>query len=143
MRPWHDADTELGASERARLGLALDQFRRALPRRQSLSVVHGDHGLMLVAIDAHVQRGGGLDELAKKAQEALDQAFADAPIRIALGYSGPHEHLRDAHRAHEHARLALRVAGAPARARHARRLGGASAPTACWPAPPRPRTPAS
>ena len=67
---------------------------------------------MLVAIDAHVQRGGGLDELAKKAQEALDQAFADAPIRIALGYSGQHEHLRDAHRAHEHARLALRVAGA-------------------------------
>src|SRR3954449_7002876 len=112
MRPWRDSDSELSASERARLGLALDQFRRALPRRQSLSVVHGDHGLMLVAIDAHVQRGGGLGELAKKAQEALDQAFADAPIRIALGYSGQHEHLRDAHRAHEHARLALRVAGA-------------------------------
>jgi GAF domain-containing protein len=112
MRPWRDAETELTASERARLGLALDQFRRALPRRQSLSVVHGDHGLMLVAVDAHVQRGGGLHELAKKAQEALDQAFADAPVRIALGYSGQHEHLRDAHRAHEHARLALRVAGA-------------------------------
>ena len=29
-----------------------------------------------------------------------------------IGYSGQHEHLRDAHRAHEHARLALRVAGA-------------------------------
>jgi len=112
MRPWRDSDSELSASERARLGLALDQFRRALPRRQSLSVVHGDHGLMLVAIDAHVLRGGGLDELATKAQEALDQAFADAPVRIALGYSGQHEHLRDAHRAHEHARLALRVAGA-------------------------------
>jgi hypothetical protein len=112
MRPWRDHEAELGASERARLGLALDQFRRALPRRQSLSVVHGDHGLMLVAVDAHVQRGGGLDDFARKAQEALDQAFADAPTRIALGYSGQHEHLRDAFRAHEHARLALRVAGA-------------------------------
>jgi len=112
MRPWRDNDSELSASERARLGLALDQFRRALPRRQSLSVVHGDHGLMLVSVDAHVQRGGGLDELARKAQEALDQAFHDSPHRIALGYSSQHEHLRDAYRAHEHARLALRVAGA-------------------------------
>src|SRR5690349_21363748 len=103
MRPWRDADTELPTSERARLGLALDQFRRALPRRHSLSVVHADHGLVLVAVD-----GRGVDELAAKAQEALDQAFADAPV--ALGYSGQHEQLRDAHRAHEHARLALRVA---------------------------------
>ena len=38
--------------------------------------------------------------------------MADEPVRIALGYSGQHDHLRDAHRAHEHARLALRVAGA-------------------------------
>src|ERR1700754_718100 len=30
-------DTELGPAERARLGLALDQFRRALPRRHALS----------------------------------------------------------------------------------------------------------
>jgi DNA-binding PucR family transcriptional regulator len=29
-----------------------------------------------------------------------------------IGFSEPREHLRDAHRAHEHARLALRVAGA-------------------------------
>src|SRR3954470_8355415 len=113
MRPWRGPDAELGASERARLGLALDQFRRALPRRQTLSVVHGDHGLMLVAIDAHVQRPGGLADVAKRAQDALDQAFmTDAPVRIALGYSGQHDHLREAHRAHEHARLALRVAGA-------------------------------
>ncbi len=113
MRPWREPGAELGASERARLGLALDQFRRALPRRQTLSVVHGDHGLMLVAVDAHLQRSGGLPELARRAQDALDQAFmADDPVRIALGYSGQHDHLREAHRAHEHARLALRVAGA-------------------------------
>ena len=31
------ADSELGPAERARLGLALDQFRRTLPRRQALS----------------------------------------------------------------------------------------------------------
>ncbi|MDA0181016.1 helix-turn-helix domain-containing protein [Solirubrobacter phytolaccae] len=109
MRPWRDPEQELPTSERARLGLALDQFRRALPRRQSLSVVHGDHGVMLVALDG---RHGTLDELATRAQDALDQAFAEGPVRIALGYSGQHEHLRDAHRAHEHARLSLRVSGA-------------------------------
>jgi hypothetical protein len=109
MRPWRDPEQELATSERARLGLALDQFRRALPRRQSLSLVHGDHGVMLVALDG---RHGTLDELATRAQDALDQAFADSPLRIALGYSGQHEHLRDAYRAHEHARLSLRVAGA-------------------------------
>jgi len=111
-RPWREPDTELTASERARLSLALDQFRRALPRRQSLSVVHGDHGLMLVSVDASVQRGGGLPDLARRAQESLDRAFVDGETKIALGYSGEHEHLRDAQRAHEHARLALRVAGA-------------------------------
>lgn len=109
MRPWRDPDTELPTSERARLGLALDQFRRALPRRQSLSVVHGDHGVMLVSLDG---RHGTLEELAMRAQEALDRAFIDSQVRIALGYSGQHEHLRDAYRAHEHARLSLRVAGA-------------------------------
>src|SRR4051794_40108338 len=82
MRPSREADAELGTSERARLGLALDQFRRALPRRQALSVVHGDHGVMLVAVDAR-----GVAELARRAQEALDQAFAaDGPTRVALGY---------------------------------------------------------
>jgi hypothetical protein len=109
MRPWREPEAELSASERARLSLALDQFRRALPRRQSLSLVHADHGVMLVSVDG---RGGGLPDLARRAQEALDHAFdADGP-RIALGYSGQHEHPRDAHRAHEHARLALSVAGA-------------------------------
>ena len=106
-RPWRDVDAELSTSERARLGLALDHFRRALSRRHSLSLVLRDHGVILVAIDAR-----GPSELAKRAQEALDHAYADAPSRIALGYSGPHEELSDAHRAHEHARLALRVAGA-------------------------------
>ena len=44
MRPWRDPTPSSAPSERARLGLALDQFRRALPRRQALSIVHGDHG---------------------------------------------------------------------------------------------------
>jgi DNA-binding PucR family transcriptional regulator len=78
-----------------------------LPRRHALSLVHADHGVMVAAADAR-----GLSELARRAQDALDQAFTtDAPVRIALGYSGQHE-LRDAHRAHEHAGLALRVAAA-------------------------------
>jgi hypothetical protein len=112
MRPWREPETELSSGERARLGLALDQFRASLPRRQSLSVVGGDHGVMLVAVDAHLKRAGGLPELARRTQESLDQAFAeDGLVRIVLGFSELHEHPRDAHLAREHARLALRVAG--------------------------------
>jgi hypothetical protein len=101
-----DYEAELGSSERARLGLALDRFRRALPRRQALSTVLADHGVVILAIPER----GALSELALRAQDALDGVFAgEAHARI--GYSELHEYLRDAHRAHEHARLALRVAG--------------------------------
>ena len=95
-----DVEPELGAAERARLGLALDQFRRGLPRRQALSTVHHDHGVLVVAVPER----GGLRELARRAQDAL--------TGTVIGYSAQHEHPRDAHRAHEHARLALRVAAA-------------------------------
>jgi sugar diacid utilization regulator len=111
MRPSHEPDAELGAAQRARLGLALDQFRRALPMRQSLSVVRADHGVVLVAVDSHVQRAGGLPELARRLQEALEQTLTgEGPARVGLGYSEQCDHLSDAHRAYGHARLALRVA---------------------------------
>jgi hypothetical protein len=102
-----DADAELGAAERARLGLALDQFRRTLPRRQALSTVGAHHGVLLVALSERAT----IAELAQRAQDAIDAAFAGDGHAV-IGFSEPREHLRDAHRAHEHARLALRVAGA-------------------------------
>jgi hypothetical protein len=105
VRPAHE-EAELGPAEKARLGLVLDQFRRHLPARQSLSVVRGDHGLILVAIDAHVQRSGGLADVARRAQESLERSMDD----VVIGYSEPCEHLADAHRAHAHARLAMKVA---------------------------------
>src|SRR5215207_3085353 len=42
-----DPEPELGSSERTQLGLALDQFRRSLPRRQALSTVADDHGVLV------------------------------------------------------------------------------------------------
>jgi len=99
-------DAELSPADKARLGLALDQFRRGLPARHSLSVVRADHGLVLVALDAHLQRTGGLAELARRAQDALERTLE----HVVIGHSEPCEHLTDAHRAHEHARLAMRVA---------------------------------
>ena len=102
-----ELDSELGPAERARLGLALDQFRRALPRRHALSTVQADHGVLIVTLSDR----GTITDLARRAQEALDGAFV-ADGHAVIGYSDPCEHLRDAYRAHEHARLALRVAAA-------------------------------
>jgi DNA-binding PucR family transcriptional regulator len=92
-------EAELGPAEKARLGVALDQFRRTLASRHSLSVVRGDHAIVLVALAAHAPP---LADLARRLHEALEH--------VLIGYSEPCEHLTDAHRAHEHARLALRVA---------------------------------
>src|SRR5438045_91347 len=50
LRRTTESDAELGPAERARLGLALDQFRRTLPRRQALSTVQADHGVLIVAL---------------------------------------------------------------------------------------------
>jgi PucR C-terminal helix-turn-helix domain/GGDEF-like domain/GAF domain len=107
LRRSGEADAELGPAERARLGLALDQFRRTLPRRQALSIVGARHGVLVVALSER----GSIAELAQRAQDALDAAFA-GDGQAMIGFSEPYEHLRDAYRAHEHARLALRVAGA-------------------------------
>jgi hypothetical protein len=107
IRRTGEADSELGAAERARLGLALDQFRRTLPRRHALSTVHADHGVLIAALTERA----GIADLARRAQDALDAAFAHDGHAI-IGYSDLCDHLRDAHRAHEHARLALRVASA-------------------------------
>ncbi|WP_028064416.1 PucR family transcriptional regulator [Solirubrobacter soli] len=107
IRRANEPDSELGAAERARLGLALDQFRRTLPRRHALSTVHADHGILIAALTERA----GIADLARRAQDALDAAFAHDGHAV-IGYSDLCEHLRDAHRAHEHARLALRVATA-------------------------------
>lgn len=107
VRKAGDHDAELGAAERARLGLALDQFRRTLPRRHALSTVHADHGLLVVTLPERAT----MAELARRAQDALDTAFGGHEHAL-IGYSDPCEHLRDAFRAHEQARLALRVSGA-------------------------------
>jgi PucR-like helix-turn-helix protein/diguanylate cyclase with GGDEF domain/GAF domain-containing protein len=107
IRRTQEGESELGAAERARLGLALDQFRRTLPRRHALSTVHADHGVLVAALTERA----GIAELGRRAQDALDAAFAHDGHAV-IGYSDLCEHLRDAHRAHEHARLALRVATA-------------------------------
>ncbi len=107
LRRSGDQDAELGPAERARLGLALDQFRRTLPRRQALSTVGAHHGVLIVALSER----GNIADVAQRAQDALDTAFAGDGHAV-IGYSEPCEHLRDAFRAHGHARLALRVAGA-------------------------------
>ena len=99
-----EGENELGPAERARLGLALDQFRRTLPRRHALSTVQSDHGVLVAVLSER----GSIADLARRAQDALDAAFAGDGHAV-IGYSDACEHLRDSHRAHEHARLALRV----------------------------------
>lgn len=91
-----------GPGDRKRLGPALEQLRRSLPARRSLGLVGDDHALVLVALDTHLQRVGGLADLARRAQGALEH--------LTIGFSEPWEQLTDAHRAHEQARSAMRVA---------------------------------
>jgi DNA-binding PucR family transcriptional regulator len=69
--------------------------------------VQAHHGVLLVALSER----GSIAELAQRAQDALDTAFAGDGHAV-IGFSEACAHLRDAHRAHGHARLALRVAGA-------------------------------
>ena len=74
------------------------------PRRHALSTVHGDHGVLVAVLSER----GSIADLARRAQDALDAAFA-GDGHAMIGYSDACEHLRDAYRAHEHAHLALRV----------------------------------
>ena len=64
-----------------------------------------DHGVLVAVLSER----GSIADLARRAQDALDAAFAGEGHAV-IGYSDACEHLRDAYRAHEHARLALRVA---------------------------------
>ncbi|HEX6024836.1 MAG TPA: helix-turn-helix domain-containing protein [Solirubrobacter sp.] len=100
VRQADDNEPEIGPAARVQLGLALDQFRRMLPRRHALSAVHADHGVIVVTVSER----GGVEAIANRAQDALDG--------VVIGFSGQHDHPREAHRAHEHSRLALRVATA-------------------------------
>ena len=109
VRRWRRRRTPSSARPSARGSASRSTSSAARCRAATRSArSHADHGVMLV--DA-VPSAAALGELARRAQEALD-GRSRRPTRIVIGYSGQHEHLRDAHRAHEHARLALRVAGA-------------------------------
>ena len=112
VRAWTDAEEdELGSAEKARLSLALDQFRRALPMRHALSLVRPDHGVVLLAVDSAMRRAGGLSDLSHRLHDSLERTFAaDSGCRIALGFSDERERLQDAHLAYAHARAAVRVA---------------------------------
>jgi sugar diacid utilization regulator len=105
------ADEELGSAQKARLSLALDQFRRALPMRHALSLVRSDHGIVLLAVDAAMRRAGGLAALVHRLHDSLERTLAaDTGWRIALGFSDECERLPDAGRAYAHALAAVRVA---------------------------------
>jgi sugar diacid utilization regulator len=101
------AEEELSSGQKARLSLALDQFRRALPIRHALSLVRSDHGIVLLAADPAMQRAGGLPKLARRLHDSLERTPGGD---IALGFSDECEQLQDAHRAYAHARIAARVA---------------------------------
>jgi sugar diacid utilization regulator len=109
VRVWAEADEELSSAQKARLSLALDQFRQALPMRHALSLVRPDHGIVLLAVDSATRRAGGLPELAHRLHDSLDRTL-DTGGLIALGFSDECEHLHDAHRAYGHAIVAARVA---------------------------------
>jgi sugar diacid utilization regulator len=105
------SEEELGSAEKARLSLALDQFRRALPVRHALSIVRPDHGVVLLAVDSTMRRAGGPTELAHRLHDSLERTFAaDTGWPVALGFSEELERLQDAHRAYAHAHAAVRVA---------------------------------
>jgi sugar diacid utilization regulator len=107
VRAWSGLDEELGSAEKARLSLALDQFRRALPLRHALSIVRPDHGIVLLAVDSTMRRAGGLRDLAHRLHDSLERTTG---WRIALGFSDERERLHDAQCAYAHARAAVRVA---------------------------------
>jgi sugar diacid utilization regulator len=111
VRAWTGAEEEMGSAEKARLSLALDLFRRALPMRHALSLVRPDHGVVLLAVDSTMRRTGGLRDLAHRLHDSVERTPATgAGWRIALGFSDERERLQDAQCAYAHARAAARVA---------------------------------
>ncbi len=116
-----DHEPELGSAERAQLGLALDQFRRTLPRRHALSTVGADHGVIVVAVPdraalGEVARDLGITHVAVDVAglDATDDPYEAAVGRLwkALVSSECTEVLREG----EYALFALRDATAYARA---------------------------
>jgi hypothetical protein len=111
VHAWTGCEVELESAQKARLGLALDQFRRTLPMRHALSVVRPDHGIMLLAVDSAMRRAGGPPELAHRLHDSLERTLAtDRGWRVALGFSDERDSLLDAHHAYAHAQAAVRVA---------------------------------
>jgi hypothetical protein len=72
-KPFRKLGDELDTAQRGSLGLALDQFCRALPLRHALSLVRADHGVVLVATDGDIRRSGGVAALAQRLQESLER----------------------------------------------------------------------
>jgi sugar diacid utilization regulator len=108
---WTGGDEELPPAHKARLSLALDQFRRALPMRHALGLVRPDHGVVLLAVDATLRRAGGLADLAHRLHDSLERTLAtETGSQVALGFSEERERLQEAHVAYAHARAAVRVA---------------------------------
>ncbi len=101
----------------------------AAPPRRSARV-QADHGVLVVALDGRA-RHRRTNSPARPRTRSTRPSPSDGP-RDHVGYSDLGEHLRDAHRAHEHARLALR---SRRRCRSMAHLlvGRLSAPTGCWP----------
>lgn len=104
-------EEEMPSAQKARLSLALDQFRRALPMRHALSLVRPQHGIVMLALDATMRHAGGAPELAHRLHDSLERTLAaETGCRVTLGYSDERERLQDAHRAYAHAQAAERVA---------------------------------
>ncbi len=111
MRPARDPQRNLDGPERARVSLAIDQFRRTLPARHALSVMRADHGVLIVAVEPSSQRAATVRDLAVRLRDAMDAAFGtEGTARVAVGFGEEHPSLLDAHAGYRHARLALRVA---------------------------------
>jgi sugar diacid utilization regulator len=111
VKPFREVGDELDTAQRGSLGLALDQFCRALPLRHALSLVRADHGVVLVATDADIRRGGGVAALAQRLQESLARTYdPDGEWTIAVGLGEERERLDEAHCSYAHARMAARVA---------------------------------
>ena len=136
-RPRGEPESELGAAERARLGLALDQFRRTLPRRHALSTVHADHGVLIAALSERGRRSPSSPAARRTRSTPRSPAKADAMIGYSDLVRAP---------ARRPPRPRARPSGAAAsrpRCPSTAHLpaGRTSAPTGCSPAPRRRRTP--
>ena len=139
MRRIGEPEAELGAAERARLGLALDQFRRTLPRRQALSTVHGR------------PRRAGRRRCSERGEHRRARPPGAGRARRGVRRRGPRDHrlqraatstcATPTGRTSTPAWRCASLGRSPSMAHPL--VGRVSAPTGCSPARPRRRTPAS